>query len=119
MNTADQTHIATADPALAHALPIVVRYRLFQDSPVRTKTFGVTQDGRTDFFNFITSMRAHAVEEEYTTPTGAKNKRWVLVDKGQVDYMSVGFVDPAFEAAKLAKAQKAKALIAAWRAGRV
>jgi hypothetical protein len=122
MNTADQTHITHADPSLAYALPIVVKYRLFQDAPVRTKTFGITPEARASFFNFITSMGAKAVEEEYTTPKGGKSKRWVLVDRGQVDYMSVGFTDPVFEAAKLAKAQQAKAkaqqLIAAWRAGK-
>lgn len=119
MNTADQTYLTHADPSLAYALPIVVKYRLFQDAPVRTKTFGITPEGRASFISFVTSMGAKAVEEEYTTPTGAKNRRWVLADRGQVDFMSVGFVDPAFEAAKLAKQQQTKALIAAWRAARV
>ncbi len=119
MNTADQTHITHADPSLAYALPIVVKYRLFQDAPVRTKTFGITPEARASFFNFITSMGAKA--EKVVGSNGSES--WVVTDRGQVDYMSVGFTDPVFEAAKIAKAQQAKAkaqqLIAAWRAGSI
>lgn len=106
-------------PSLAFALPIVVRYRLFTQSPLNTKTFDITPEGRTSFQTFIESMRAKAVKQTYTTPSGATSERWVLVDKGQVDYMSIGFTDPEFEAKKQAKRAAVKAKIAAWRAGEI
>lgn len=112
-------HTTNPKPNLAFALPIVVRYRLFAQSPLNTKTFGNTQEERNNFQNFIESMRAKAVKQTYTTPSGATAERWVLVDKGQVDYMSIGFTDPEFEAKKQAKRQAVKAKIAAWRAGEI
>jgi hypothetical protein len=106
-----QTQQDPQDPKYAHALPIQVTYRLFAKSPVRTKTFGVTDEGREGLRAFIESMRAKA--EIRTDANG--NKSWVLVDKGSVDYMVVSFVDPEILSIIETRKAMSKQLVANWR----
>ena len=90
----------------AHAHPAVVHYRLFRNSRLDSKTFGVTDSARQAMGDFLQSMGATAE---------LINNRWVLTDKGQVDYMVVSFVDS--EAYAKAEAQRllAKQMIANWK----
>jgi len=89
--------------------PAVVRYRFFSDSRLNTKTFAPTQEGRDAMGAFLREMgaRAELVDD-----------RWVLTDKGQVDYMVVGFVDAELNAKREAQRLLAKQMIAAWRANK-
>lgn len=101
-----ETQPSTTDPKLALALPIIVTYRLFSKSQVRTKIFSVTDEGREQFRVFVESMRAHAILVDGS---------WKLISKGEVDYMTVGFLDPKIDAQLQARAKNSKQLIADWR----
>ena len=112
-------NVPTADNAPcptkhAHAHPAVVYYRLFQNSRLDSKTFGVTDEGRQAMGDFLHSMGATA--ELRTDPNG--NKSWVLTDKGQVDYMVVTFVDSEAHAKREAQRILAKQMIANWKASK-
>jgi len=96
-----------ANPKYAHAHPIVVRYRLFQNSRVDSKTFGVTDEARQAMRDFVHSMGATAE---------IKNGTWVITDKGSVDYMTVSFVDSELLAQQEAKRAIANQMIAKWKA---
>jgi hypothetical protein len=87
--------------------PAIVRYRLFSKSRLDTKTFGPTQEGRQAMADFLRDMGAKAE---------LINNQWVLTDKGQVDYMTVGFVDSELLAQQEAKRVIAKHMIANWKA---
>ena len=98
-----------ANPKYAHAHPVVVRYRLFQNSRVNSKTFGVTDEARQAMRDFVHSMGATA------ELIGGK---WVITDKGSVDYMMVSFVDSELLAKQEAQRLLAKDMIAKWKAMR-
>lgn len=102
--TADQTPCPIKH---AHAHPAVVYYRLFQNSRLDSKTFGVTDEGRQAMGDFLHSMGATAE---------LIDGRWVLTDKGQVDYMVVTFVDSEAHAKREAQRILAKQMIANWKA---
>lgn len=102
--TADQTPCPTKH---AHAHPAVVYYRLFQNSRLDSKTFGVTDEARQAMGDFLHSMGATAE---------LIDGRWVLTDKGQVDYMVVTFVDSEAHAQREAQRILAKQMIANWKA---
>lgn len=87
--------------------PALVQYRLFSQGALRSKVFGQTKEGRDAMAAFITSLGAKAE---------LINGTWSITDKGQVDYMVVGFVDAELHAQREAKRLLAKQMIANWRA---
>jgi hypothetical protein len=65
-----------------------IAYRLFSSSPVRTKRFYLADPQSSQAIqSFINQHRAKAELKETD-----KGKKWVITDKGLVDYMVVSYI---------------------------
>lgn len=77
-------HLNPADLGIV----LKITYRLFNSSPVRAKRFYLADPQSTQAIqSFIDQHRAKAELKE--TPQGMK---WVITDKGLVDYMVVSYI---------------------------